>query len=170
MQKINTYLWFDDQAEEAANLYVDVFKTRPGAQAAESQVTNVARYGEAGPGEPGTAMVVNFELEGQEFIALNGGPQFPFTEAISLFVHCGSQEEVDHFWNALTSDGGAESRCGWLKDRFGLSWQIIPDRLMELIGDPDAGRSRRAMEAMLQMQKIDVAELERAADAAGEAL
>jgi predicted 3-demethylubiquinone-9 3-methyltransferase (glyoxalase superfamily) len=110
-------------------------------------------------------MVVNFELEGQEFIALNGGPQFSFTEAISLFVHCDSQEEVDHFWNALTSDGGEESQCGWLKDRFGLSWQIIPDRLMELIGDPDAGRSQRAMQAMLQMQRIDIAELERAADA-----
>ena len=165
-QKINTYLWFDDQAEEAANLYVEVFKTRPGAQAAESKVTNVARYGEAGPGEPGAAMVVNFDLEGQAFIALNGGPQFRFTEAISLFVHCGSQEEVDHFWNALTSDGGEESQCGWLKDRFGLSWQIIPDRLMELIGDPDPGRSQRAMQAMLRMGKIDVAELERAADAA----
>ena len=165
-QKINTYLWFDDQAEEAANLYVEVFKTRPGAGAAESKVTSVARYGEAGPGEPGTAMVVNFELEGQEFIALNGGPQFSFTEAISLFVHCGSQEEVDHFWNAFTSDGGEESQCGWLKDRFGLSWQIIPDRLMELIGDPDPERSQRAMQAMLRMQKIDVAELERAADAA----
>ena len=165
-QKINTYLWYNDQAEEAANLYVDLFKTRPGAQAAESKVTNVARYGEVGPGEPGTAMTVTFELEGQEFIALNGGPQFPFTEAISLLVHCDSQEEVDHFWNALTSDGGEESQCGWLKDRFGLSWQIIPDRLMELIGDPDPGRSQRAMEAMLRMQKIDIATLEEAADAA----
>ena len=165
-QKINTYLWYSDQAEEAANLYVDLFKTRPGAQAAESKVTNVARYGEAGPGEPGTAMTVTFELEGQEFIALNGGPQFPFTEAISLLVHCDSQEEVDHFWNALTSDGGEESQCGWLKDRFGLSWQIIPDRLMELIGDPDPGRSQLAMEAMLKMQKIDIATLEEAADAA----
>jgi predicted 3-demethylubiquinone-9 3-methyltransferase (glyoxalase superfamily) len=165
-QKINTYLWYNDQAEEAANLYVDLFKTRSGAQAAESKVTNVARYGEAGPGEPGTAMTVTFELEGQEFIALNGGPQFPFTEAISLLVHCDSQEEVDHFWNALTSDGGEESQCGWLKDRFGLSWQIIPDRLMELIGDPDPGRSQRAMEAMLRMQKIDIATLEEAADAA----
>jgi predicted 3-demethylubiquinone-9 3-methyltransferase (glyoxalase superfamily) len=165
-QKINTYLWFDDQAEEAANLYVDLFKTRPGGQAAESKVTNVARYGEAGPGEPGSAMTVTFDLDGQEFIALNGGPQFPFTEAVSLFVHCDSQEEVDHFWNALTSDGGEESQCGWLKDRFGLSWQIIPDRLLELIGDPDPGRSRRAMEAMLKMGKIDVATLEKAADAA----
>jgi predicted 3-demethylubiquinone-9 3-methyltransferase (glyoxalase superfamily) len=165
-QKINTYLWYNDQAEEAANLYVDLFKTRSGAQAAESKVTNVARYGEAGPGEPGSAMTVTFELDGQEFIALNGGPQFPFTEAVSLFVHCDSQEEVDHFWNALTSDGGEESQCGWLKDRFGLSWQIIPDRLLELIGDPDPGRSQRAMEAMLKMRRIDVATLEKAADAA----
>jgi predicted 3-demethylubiquinone-9 3-methyltransferase (glyoxalase superfamily) len=165
-QKINTYLWFDDQAEEAASLYVDLFKARPGTPGAESKVTNVARYGEAGPGEPGKAMTVSFELEGQEFIALNGGPQFPFTEAISLLVHCDSQEEVDYFWNALTSDGGEESQCGWLKDRFGLSWQIIPDRLMELIGDADPGRSQRAMEAMLKMQKIDIPTLERAADAA----
>jgi predicted 3-demethylubiquinone-9 3-methyltransferase (glyoxalase superfamily) len=165
-QKINTYFWYENQAEEAANLYVDLFKTRPGGQAAESKVTNVARYGEAGPGEPGSAMTVTFELEGQEFIALNGGPEFPFTEAVSLLVHCDSQEEVDHFWNALTSDGGEESQCGWLKDRFGLSWQIIPDRLMELIGDPDAGRSQRAMQAMLKMQKIDIATLEEAADGA----
>jgi predicted 3-demethylubiquinone-9 3-methyltransferase (glyoxalase superfamily) len=165
-QKITTYLWFDDQAEEAAELYVRLFNERPGGVKEESKVTNVARYGEAGPGEPGTAMIVNFELEGQEFIALNGGPEFSFTEAISLFVHCGSQEEVDHFWNGLLADGGEESQCGWLKDRYGLSWQIIPDRLMELIGDPDPGRSQRAMAAMLKMVKIDVAELERAADAA----
>ena len=111
-------------------------------------------------------MVVSFELDGEEFTALNGGPQFNFTEAISFLVRCESQEEVDYFWNALTADGGEESQCGWLKDRFGLSWQIIPNRLMELLGDPDPGRSQRAMQAMLQMQKIDVAELERAADAA----
>jgi predicted 3-demethylubiquinone-9 3-methyltransferase (glyoxalase superfamily) len=165
-QKITTYLWFDDQAEEAAERYVRLFNERPGGVKEESKVTNVARYGEAGPGEPGTAMIVNFELEGQEFIALNGGPEFSFTEAISLFVHCGSQEEVDHFWAGLLAEGGEESQCGWLKDRYGLSWQIIPDRLMELIGDPDPGRSQRAMAAMLKMVKIDVAELERAADAA----
>jgi predicted 3-demethylubiquinone-9 3-methyltransferase (glyoxalase superfamily) len=111
-------------------------------------------------------MVVNFELDGEEFTALNGGPQFNFTEAISLFVRCESQEEVDYFWNALTADGGEESQCGWLKDRFGLSWQIIPNRLMEALSDPDPGRAQRAMQAMLQMQKIDVAEIERAADAA----
>jgi predicted 3-demethylubiquinone-9 3-methyltransferase (glyoxalase superfamily) len=165
-QKINTYLWFDSEAEEAADRYVRLFNERPGGVKEESKVTFVSRYGEAGPGRPGSAMTVNFELEGQEYIALNGGPQFPFTEAISLFVHCDSQEEVDHFWNGLLADGGEESQCGWLKDRYGLSWQIIPDRLMELIGDPDADRAQRAMEAMLQMQKIDVAELERAADAA----
>ncbi len=166
MQKITPYLWFDKQAEEAANLYVDLFKSRPGTPRGESKVTDVSRYGEAGPGEPGNAMVVSFELDGQEFTALNGGPEFSFTEAVSFFVHCDSQEEVDYFWNALTSDGGEESQCGWLKDRFGLSWQIIPDRLMDLLGDPDPGRSQRAMQAMLQMQKIDIATLERAADAA----
>lgn len=165
-QKIVPYLWFDKEAEEAATLYVDLFKARPGTPTGESKVVEVSRYTEAGPGEPGTAMVATFELDGQEFIALNGGPQFSFTEAFSIFVRCESQEEVDYFWNALTADGGEESQCGWLKDRFGLSWQIIPDRLMELIGDPDPGRSQRAMEAMLQMQKIDVAEIERAADAA----
>ena len=165
-QKIVPYLWFDKEAEEAATLYVDLFKSRPGTPAGESKVIEVSRYTEAGPGEPGTAMVATFELDGQEFIALNGGPQFSFTEAFSIFVRCESQEEVDYFWNALTADGGEESQCGWLKDRFGLSWQIIPNRLMELIGDPDPGRAQRAMQAMLQMQKIDIATLERAADAA----
>jgi predicted 3-demethylubiquinone-9 3-methyltransferase (glyoxalase superfamily) len=165
-QKIVPYLWFDKEAEEAATLYVDLFKSRPGTPAGESKVIEVKRYTEAGPGEPGTAMVVSFELEGEEFIALNGGPQFTFTEAFSVFVRCESQEEVDYFWGSLISNGGEESQCGWLKDRFGLSWQIIPNRLMELIGDPDPGRAQRAMQAMLQMQKIDVAEIERSADAA----
>jgi predicted 3-demethylubiquinone-9 3-methyltransferase (glyoxalase superfamily) len=165
-QKIVPYLWFDEEAEEAATLYVDLFKSRPGTPAGESKVAEVSRYTDAGPGEPGTAMVVSFELEGEEFTALNGGPQFDFTEAVSFLVRCESQEEVDHFWNALTADGGEESQCGWLKDRFGLSWQIIPNRLMELLGDADPGRAQRAMQAMLQMRKIDVAELERAADAA----
>ncbi len=168
MQKITPYLWFDKEAEEAANLYVDLFNgpTRGRRPHGKSKVSDVSRYGEAGPGEPGSAMTVSFELEGQEFTALNGGPQFAFTEAVSIFVRCDSQEEVDYFWNALTSDGGEESQCGWLKDRFGLSWQIIPDRLMELLGDPDPGRSQRAMQAMLQMRKIDIATLEQAADAA----
>jgi len=163
-QKITPFLWFDDQAEEAANLYVDLFKARPGTPAGQSKVTDVARYGEAGPGEPGKAMTVSFELDGQEFTGLNGGPEFGFTEAVSFLVHCGSQEEVDYFWDALTADGGEESQCGWLKDRYGLSWQIVPDRLMELLGDPDPGRAQRAMQAMLQMRKIDIATLERAAD------
>ena len=166
MQKITPYLWFDKEAEDAATLYVDVFKARPGTPTGESKVTDVTRYGEAGPGEPGTAMVVSFELEGQAFTALNGGPHYRFTEAVSLFVSCESQEEVDYFWNAFLADGGTEDACGWLKDRFGLSWQIIPNRLMELLTDPDAGRSQRAMQAMLQMKKIEIAELERAADAA----
>jgi predicted 3-demethylubiquinone-9 3-methyltransferase (glyoxalase superfamily) len=165
-QKIVPYLWFDKEAEEAATLYVDLFKSRPGTPTGESKVIEVSRSTEAGPGEPGTAMVVSFELEGEEFTALNGGPRFNFTEAVSFLVRCESQEEVDYFWDALTADGGEESQCGWLKDRFGLSWQIIPNRLMELLGDPDPGRSQRAMQAMLQMRKIDVAELERAADAA----
>jgi predicted 3-demethylubiquinone-9 3-methyltransferase (glyoxalase superfamily) len=163
-QKITPYLWFEKEAEEAASLYIDVFKSRPGTPAGESKVVDVIRYGEAGPGEPGTAMVVTYELEGQRFIALNGGPHHQFNEAFSLFVSCQSQEEVDHFWNALTADGGEESQCGWLKDRFGLSWQIVPDRLMELLTDPDPSRSQRAMGAMLQMKKIEIAELERAAD------
>jgi predicted 3-demethylubiquinone-9 3-methyltransferase (glyoxalase superfamily) len=155
MGRITPCLWFDTEGQEAAELYTSIFPN--------SKITKVTTR----PDRPeGTVLTVEFELDGEPFVALNGGPQFSFTEAISLFVHCDSQEEVDHFWNALTADGGEESQCGWLKDRFGLSWQIIPDRLMELIGDPDAGRSQRAMQAMLQMQKIDIAELERAADAA----
>jgi predicted 3-demethylubiquinone-9 3-methyltransferase (glyoxalase superfamily) len=165
MQRINPYLWFNDQAEEAANFYVDVFNNRPGTHAA-AKVLSVARYGDAGPGKPGTAMTVNFELDGLEFVALNGGPQFAFTEAISFLVPCETQAEVDHLWDTFTKDGGEESQCGWLKDKYGLSWQIIPNRLMELLGDSDPGRSQRAMEAMLKMQKIDIATLERAADAA----
>jgi predicted 3-demethylubiquinone-9 3-methyltransferase (glyoxalase superfamily) len=165
-QTITPYLWFDREAEDAANHYIEVFRGRPGGARGTSRVTSVSRYGEAGPGEPGTAMTVTFELDGTEFVGLNGGPDFSFTEAVSFLVRCGSQEEVDHFWNALIADGGEESACGWLKDRYGLSWQIVPDRLMELIGDPDPGRSQRAMRAMLQMRKIEIAELERAADAA----
>jgi predicted 3-demethylubiquinone-9 3-methyltransferase (glyoxalase superfamily) len=165
MQKITPFLWFDDQAEEAAEFYVSVFNGRPGDSREESKVTGVARYGEAGPGTPGTAMTASFQLEGLEFTGLNGGPQFAFTEATSFHVSCENQDEVDYFWKALT-DGGEESQCGWLKDRYGLSWQIIPTALYRLLGDPDPGRAQRAMEAMLQMQKIDVATLERAAEAA----
>jgi len=153
-QKITTYLWFDREAEEAANLYTSTFKN--------SKILNVARYGDAGPGPKGTAMTVNFQLDGQEFIALNGGPMYRFTEAISLLVDCETQEEVDRLWNKLTADGGEESMCGWLKDKFGLSWQIIPSALFRLMSDPDPEKSTRVMEAMLQMKKIDVPTLERA--------
>jgi predicted 3-demethylubiquinone-9 3-methyltransferase (glyoxalase superfamily) len=153
-QKITTYLWFDREAEEAANLYTSIFKN--------SKILNVARYGDAGPGPKGTAMTVNFQLDGQEFIALNGGPMYRFTEAISLLVDCETQEEVDRLWNKLTADGGEESMCGWLKDKFGLSWQIIPSALFQLMSDPDPEKSKRVMEAMLQMKKIDVPTLERA--------
>lgn len=152
-QKITTFLWFDHQAEEAAQHYVSIFRN--------SKILRVARYGAAGPGAPGSVMTVTFQLEGQQFIALNGGPLFQFTEAISLFVSCETQQEVDQLWSRLT-DGGEESQCGWLKDKFGLSWQIIPTVLLRLIEDPDPAKSRRAMEAMLQMQKIDIARLEQA--------
>ncbi|MDX3107560.1 VOC family protein [Nonomuraea angiospora] len=149
MQKITTFLWFDDQAEEAAGFYTSLFK--------DSRVLEVT------PGPTGAAMVVTFELAGQRFIALNGGPEFKFTEAISLYVDCDSQEEVDELWAKLT-EGGEESQCGWLKDRYGLSWQIIPRRLQELIGDPDPERAQRAVKAMLGMGKIDIQGLEDAAD------
>lgn len=167
MQKITPFLWLDNQAEEAAEFYVRVFNARrPGSHGGESKVLSVARYGEAGPGTPGTAITVSFQLEGLEFTALNGGPHFTFTEAISFHVSCETQDEVDEFWGALTSEGGEESECGWLKDRYGLSWQIIPTALNELLSDPDPGRAQRAMKAMLQMKKIDIATLESAAEAA----
>jgi predicted 3-demethylubiquinone-9 3-methyltransferase (glyoxalase superfamily) len=156
MQKISPFLWFDSEAEEAANFYVSLFD--------DSAIADVSRYPERSPGPAGQVMSVNFRLAGQEFMALNAGPQFKFTEAISLFVHCKDQNEVDRLWSKLT-DGGEESQCGWLKDRWGLSWQIIPDRLGDLLGDPDPGRSQRAMQAMLQMQKIDIQALDDAANA-----
>lgn len=149
-QKITTYLWFDDNAEEAARLYASIFP--------DSRVVDVTRK------EDGTAFVVTFELAGQQFIGLNGGPQFRFTEAASLFVTCDSQEEVDEYWDRLTADGGEESQCGWLKDKFGLSWQIIPTALTECLSDPDPERSNRAMQAMLGMRKIDIKELYAARD------
>ncbi|HEU5262822.1 MAG TPA: VOC family protein [Gemmatimonadales bacterium] len=152
-QKITTYLWFDGKAEEAANHYTSIFKN--------SKILSVTRYGDAGPGPKGAVMIVRFQLEGQEFIALNGGPQFKFTEAISLLVNCDTQEEVDELWSKLTA-GGEESQCGWLKDKFGLSWQIIPSALMTLMQDRDPEKSKRVMEAMLQMKKIDIAALQRA--------
>ena len=154
MQKITPFLWFDNQAEEAANLYVSIFKN--------SKIRHIARYGDAGPGPKGSVMVVAFELEGQPFNALNGGPQFNFTEAVSFLVDCKSQQEVDHFWDKLSA-GGQPSRCGWLKDKYGLSWQIIPTVLMELMSDPDPAKSQRVMQAMLQMTKIDIAKLQQAA-------
>jgi predicted 3-demethylubiquinone-9 3-methyltransferase (glyoxalase superfamily) len=154
MQKIMPFLWFDDQAEEAAELYTSIFDN--------SRVLNVSRYSEVGPGEAGSVMTVEFELEGQKFLGLNGGPTYQFTEAISFMVNCETQEEVDRFWSAL-SDGGEEGPCGWLKDRFGLSWQIVPTALMQLVSDPDKEKANRVMGAMLQMKKIEIAELERAA-------
>ncbi len=153
MQKIVTFLWFDDQAEEAANHYVSIFP--------DSRILGMSRYGDAGPGKKGSVMVVTFELAGQQFQALNGGPEFKFTEAISLFVNCETQEEVDTLWEKL-SEGGEKGPCGWLKDKFGLSWQIVPTVLEKLIQDPDAEKANRAMQAMLQMGKLDIAGLRRA--------
>jgi predicted 3-demethylubiquinone-9 3-methyltransferase (glyoxalase superfamily) len=153
MQKINTFLWFDNQAEEAANFYTSLFKN--------SRIHTVSRYGDAGPGPKGTAMVVTFELDGQQFLALNGGPQFKFTPAISLLVNCETQQEVDDLWSKL-SEGGRKDRCGWLTDRYGLSWQIIPTVLGKLMADPDPIKSGRVMKAMLQMDKIDIQALQQA--------
>ena len=157
LTKIVPCLWFDTEGEEAAKFYTSIFEN--------SRIVKVTRYGSAGPRPEGMVMTVNFELDGQEFIALNGGPQFTFDEAISFQVNCGSQDEVDELWTKL-SDGGEEGPCGWLKDKYGVSWQIVPTVLDELIGDPDPERSQRAMKAMLGMRKIDIAELERAVDQA----
>ena len=155
MQKIIPFLWFDGKAEEAANFYVSIFKN--------SKIGKVRRYGEAGPGPKGTAMSVEFELDGEQFIALNGGPQFTFSPAISFFVNCETQEEVDELWEQLSA-GGQKNRCGWLQDKFGLSWQIIPTVLGKLIADPDPQKSNRVMKAMLQMDKIDINGLKQAYD------
>lgn len=157
MPKIVPCLWFDDQGEEAATFYTSVFP--------DSRITEVTRYGEAGPREAGSVMTVSFTLSGQEYVALNGGPGFTFTGALSLQVHCGSQDEVDHYWSEL-GKGGEEGPCGWLKDRYGVSWQIVPTVLLELNADPDRARASRAQAAMLQMGRIDVAGLLRAADGA----
>jgi predicted 3-demethylubiquinone-9 3-methyltransferase (glyoxalase superfamily) len=153
MQKITPFLWFDNQAEEAARFYVSIFNN--------SKIVGMTRYGEAGPGPQGSVMTVTFELDGQEFIALNGGPLFKFTEAISFSVDCKTQEEVDEFWRKL-SEGGEEVQCGWLKDKYGLSWQIVPTILGEMLGDPDPEKSNRVMNAMLKMVKIDIRALEQA--------
>jgi predicted 3-demethylubiquinone-9 3-methyltransferase (glyoxalase superfamily) len=155
MQKITPFLWFDDQAEEAMHFYTSIFKN--------SKVGTVSRYPEGAPGPAGKVMSATFQLEGQEFMALNGGPLFKFTEAISLFVNCETQEEVDALWAKLSA-GGKESQCGWLKDKFGLSWQIIPTALGKMLGDPDRERAKRVMQAMLKMKKIDIAGLKRAYD------
>ena len=155
MQKIMPFLWFDDQAEEAARFYTSVFKN--------SKLGNVSRYGDTGPGPKGRVMVAQFQLEGQDFLALNGGPQFKFTEAVSFVVNCETQNEVDYFWEKL-SEGGRTSQCGWLKDKFGLSWQIVPTAMGRLLGGKDPAKSQRAMQAMLQMTKIDIAALQRAYD------
>ena len=156
-RQITPCLWFDDQGEDAASFYTSVFPN--------SRILEVTRYGSAGPRPEGMVMTVGFELDGQRFTALNGGPGFTFNEAISFEVECADQAEVDRYWSAL-SDGGEEGPCGWLKDRYGVSWQIIPKRLNELVADPDTEKAQRVMAAMLKMGKIDVAELERAAAAA----
>jgi predicted 3-demethylubiquinone-9 3-methyltransferase (glyoxalase superfamily) len=155
MQKIAPFLWFDDQAEEAMNFYTSIFKN--------SKIGNVTRYGEAGPGPKGKVMTASFELDGQQFTVLNGGPEYKFTEAVSFFVSCQSQEEVDELWAKLSA-GGEEQPCGWLKDKFGLSWQIVPTALMEMLNDPDPEKSRRVMEAMFKMKKIEIPTLKRAYD------
>jgi predicted 3-demethylubiquinone-9 3-methyltransferase (glyoxalase superfamily) len=153
MQKITPFLWFDDQAEEAMNYYVSIFKN--------SKVLGVSRYGEGAPRPAGMVMTATFQLDGQEFVALNGGPEFKFNEAVSFSVSCDTQEEVDWYWNQLTA-GGEAVQCGWLKDKFGVSWQIVPKVLGELLGGPDPVKSQRAMQAMLQMKKLDIAALKRA--------
>ena len=153
MQKITPFLWFDGNAEEAVNFYVSIFE--------DAKILNLSRYGEAGPGPKGAVMSATFQLQGQEFIALNGGPQFKFTPAISFFVHCQTQEEVDELWEKLSA-GGRKDRCGWLTDKYGLSWQIIPDVLGKMLNDPDKEKSKRVMTAMLQMDKIEVKKLEQA--------
>ena len=157
MQKITPFLWFDNNAEEAANFYVSIFKN--------SRVLNVTRYGDAGPGPKGTVLTAQFELDGQKFIALNGGPQFKFTEAVSFVVNCETQEEIDYFWENLSA-GGKKLECGWLKDKYGLSWQVVPTILGELM-EGNEERSNRVMQAILQMQKIEIERLKRAYEGHG---
>ena len=154
-QKITPFLWFDNNAEEAVNFYTSIFKN--------SKISTVTRYGDAGPGPKGTVMTIAFELDGMKFAALNGGPVFKFTEAISFVVNCDTQQEVDEFWTRLT-EGGQEVQCGWLKDKFGLSWQIVPTAMLTLLQDPDPEKSKRVMTAMFQMKKLDLAVLKKASD------
>ncbi|MFD3699174.1 VOC family protein [Streptomyces sp. NPDC058646] len=153
-----TCLWFDGDAEAAADYYLSVFK--------DGRLGRIGRYTEAGPGPEGEVMVVEFEINGQQFIGLNGGPQFPFTEAISFQIRCADEAEADYYYEALTRDGGEESACGWVKDRFGVSWQVTPTEAIDLIADPDPARAARAAAAMLKMKKLDVAAMRRAADGA----
>jgi predicted 3-demethylubiquinone-9 3-methyltransferase (glyoxalase superfamily) len=157
MQRITPFLWFNDQAEEAANFYVSIFKN--------SKVVRISRNGEGGPGPKGSVMSTTFQLDGQEFYALNGGPMFTFTPAISFFIHCETQEEIDDFWEKLSA-GGKQERCGWLKDKFGVSWQVVPSILGKLLQDPDPSKSKRVMTAMLAMNKLDIKGLQQAADGA----
>jgi predicted 3-demethylubiquinone-9 3-methyltransferase (glyoxalase superfamily) len=154
--RITPNLWFDTQAEEAAEFYCSIFPN--------SKVTNVVHYTDVGPGPAGTVVTVDFELDGQEFTGINGGPEFTFSEAISLLINCADQQEIDYFWEQLTADGGAESMCGWLKDKYGVSWQVVPVGWAELMKDPDTSRVNRAMAAMLGMKKLDIAAIEAAAD------
>lgn len=154
-QKITPFLWFDDKAEEAINFYISLFDN--------SRILSIARYGATGPGQEGTVMTASFQLAGQEFVALNGGPHFKFTEAVSFVINCESQEEVDRYWEQLTAGGGQESQCGWLKDKYGLSWQIVPTILSQLLQDPDKEKSNRVMQAILKMKKIEIPELLEAA-------
>jgi predicted 3-demethylubiquinone-9 3-methyltransferase (glyoxalase superfamily) len=153
-------LWFDTQGEEAATFYCDVFPN--------SRVVSVARYTEAGPGEAGTVMTVEFELNGQRFVIINGGPEFAFSEAVSFQVTCETQDELDHYWDRLREGGGEEGPCGWLKDRYGLSWQVVPEGMDELFSDPDKSRAQRAMQAMFSMKKLDIEALRAAADGTAE--
>jgi len=155
IQKITPFLWFDNQAEEAMNFYVSVFK--------DSKVLSISRYGEGAPVPAGTVMTASFVIEGQQFTALNGGPLFSFTEAISFVIHCATQDEVDHYWEKLT-EGGEEVQCGWLKDKFGVSWQVVPEALGSLLNNPDPNKAQRAMQAMFTMKKIDINQLQEAAD------
>ena len=154
-QKITTFLWFDNNAEEAANFYVSVFKN--------SRILKTARYPEGSPGPQGAVMTVDFELDGQEFIALNGGPHFKFTEAISLIVHCKTQDEVDYYWEKLAADGGQHIECGWLKDKFGLAWQIVPEIFLDLIRDPDQQKVDRVMKEMMTMKKLNIEQIRKVA-------
>jgi len=158
MTTITPCLWFDTQAQEAANFYITIFP--------DSRITGITHYGEAGPRPADMVLTVEFELDGNPFTALNGGPEFSFSHAVSFQIDCADQAEVDRYWQALTADGGQEDMCGWLKDRYGLSWQVVPRRLVELLADPDPARAQRAMAAMMPMRKIVIAEIEAAADSA----